>query len=115
MCVFQVTGNEALESLLTGSVPELEPDHFGRYCDVFRYEIDSDGGIFSGVELVADVSGYDWALTYTLISHKDDLEFLYSVSIAWKTYLVVHTILRNNSKFYNLNDKSIYLNAHFIQ
>ena len=59
MCVFQVTGNEALESLLTGSVPELEPDHFGRYCDVFRYEIDSDGGIFSGVELVADVSGYD--------------------------------------------------------
>lgn len=99
MSIFQITGNKAFESLLSGSIPKLKADHFSRDGNIFRDEVDSDGGIFSGVKLVADIPWYNWTFADALISNKDDLEFLYGVSIAGKTYLIVHMIWFNNSNF----------------
>ena len=97
MCVIEITWNEALESLLSGGIPELESNDFACDSNIFGNEIDSDGGlyswrryIFGGVEFVLDVSGDDGALADVLISNQNNFKLLDGVTVTRETYLVVH-------------------------
>ena len=45
MCVFEVAGNETLETFLACGIPQLETNYFAARCDVFTDEVDSDGGL----------------------------------------------------------------------
>lgn len=46
MSIFQITWNETFKSLLASSIPELKPDHFTRYGNIFRYEINTYGRLY---------------------------------------------------------------------
>ena len=47
MGVLEVAGDETLESLLTGSVPQLQTYNFAPGCDVLADKVDADGGLAS--------------------------------------------------------------------
>ena len=46
--ILEVAGDEALEPLLTGCVPELKTDNFAGGGDVLADEIDANGGLSQG-------------------------------------------------------------------
>ncbi len=45
VCVFKIARNQRFESLLSSSIPQLKTYHFTLHCNVFRNEVDSDGGL----------------------------------------------------------------------
>lgn len=75
LTITQIPWYQASESLLTCCVPQLESYNHTGNVDVFRYEIDSNSWVVSGVELVLDESVDDWAFSYSLVANEHQLAF----------------------------------------
>lgn len=46
--------------------------------------------VFGRIELVSNISGDNGAFPYILVSDEDNLKLLDGVTVAGKTYLVIH-------------------------
>lgn len=89
LAVTKVTGDQGTETLLTGSVPELETDGWTGDVKVLRYEIYAHGGVVGGVELVFDESSDYWAFAHGLIANKHELKLQHILFTRRETNLLI--------------------------
>ena len=98
--VFDVGGDEALEALLAGRVPEVQDDDLVLDVHLVRHEVDADSRLIVLIEGVVDEAVDDRGLTHGLVPQEDDLVFEFGhACCAFKRLVFCHYI--NRIFYYN--------------
>lgn len=100
MSIFEVTGNEGSESLLTCGVPQLKPVIFGLVSDIFGQKIDSDCRLDHIHLTLADYSKRSWIYFSMMLDFPTDwppkntiLILVFPVTVLLIEWFIIQTFI----------------------